>query len=321
MGNHRADSARPRPWRRRRPRTRPGSAAAGQAQGDPSRPSVLAAVRCPARSSRSAPVASLGVGRRSPSPAGGALDGRRHAEHRARLGQPTRRATASALTAQQRLARRPARRPTAARQPRLQPATRSRDAADARLAGGGREPGASSATPRSPSSPRRPRSRPPRSRRTSGCCRSVGYHLTARFGDCQRAVVAASTPASTSRPRTGTPIHGGRQRHHHRDRLRRRLRQQTVETLDDGTELWYCHQTRSASPSATRSARGAGHRLRRLHRQRHRPPPAPRGPPRRRRPGRPLHRARRPRPPSLTESRRAGSLRASRPARSAAAAA
>ena len=66
----------------------------------------------------------------------------------------------------------------------------------------------------------------------------------------------------------------------------------TVVTLEDGTEIWYCHQTRSTSRGRDRPRR-RGHRLRRLHRQRDRLPPAPRGPPRRRRPGRPLRGVRR----------------------------
>ena len=65
----------------------------------------------------------------------------------------------------------------------------------------------------------------------------------------------------------------------------------TVVTLEDGTEIWYCHQSAfGVSEGDTRRGRRR-HRLHRLHRQRHRLPPPPRGAPRRRRPGRPPRRA------------------------------
>ena len=90
---------------------------------------------------------------------------------------------------------------------------------------------------------------------------------------------------------------------------------QTIVTLEDGTEIWYCHQTSYDVSVGDNVVAGPGHRLRRLDRQLHRPAPPPRGPPRRRRPGRPVT----PRSWSTAPTRVA--LRASRPAHSAAAAA
>ena len=64
----------------------------------------------------------------------------------------------------------------------------------------------------------------------------------------------------------------------------------TVITLDDGTEIWYCHQNAYGVGRRRRRPGRRGHRRGRLHRQRHRLAPPPRGPPRWRRPGRPVRR-------------------------------
>ena len=78
----------------------------------------------------------------------------------------------------------------------------------------------------------------------------------------------------------------------------------TVVTLDDGTEIWFCHQTAIYVSVGEPRQRRRGHRHRRRHRQRHRLPPPPRGPPRRRRPGRPVPGLRRARHRSLTSAER-----------------
>ena len=83
----------------------------------------------------------------------------------------------------------------------------------------------------------------------------------------------------------------------------------TVVTLEDGTEIWYAHQTSMLVSEGEVVRRGRrGDRLRRLHRQRHRLPPAPRGAPRRRRPGRPVRRHGRPRRQLLSRAASAGRL-------------
>ena len=64
----------------------------------------------------------------------------------------------------------------------------------------------------------------------------------------------------------------------------------TVVRLEDGTEIWYCHQTSFVVSVGRHRPRRRGHRHGRLDRPRHRLPPPRRGAPRRRRPGRPLHR-------------------------------
>ena len=74
---------------------------------------------------------------------------------------------------------------------------------------------------------------------------------------------------------------------------------QTIQTLEDGTEIWYCHQTDiGVSPGDTVSA---GQQIGTVGStgNTHRPAPPPRGPPRRRRPGRPLPGPRLPRPQAL----------------------
>ena len=70
----------------------------------------------------------------------------------------------------------------------------------------------------------------------------------------------------------------------------------TVVTLDDGTEIWYCHQSSFGVSEGDEVRAGEVIGDRRLHRQRDRLPPPPRGAPRRRRPGRPLRGVHRPRP-------------------------
>ena len=64
----------------------------------------------------------------------------------------------------------------------------------------------------------------------------------------------------------------------------------TVVRLEDGTELWYCHQTSFLVSVGDTVTRRRGDRHGRLDRPRHRLPPPRRGAPRRRRRGRPLHR-------------------------------
>ena len=116
----------------------------------------------------------------------------------------------------------------------------------------------------------------------------MGYHLTARFGD-YGLWSSYHTGLDFAAP-TGTPINAVASGTITEAGYSGAYGNRTVETLADGTELWYCHQTSFGVTAGETVRAGAGDRLHRLHRQRHRPPPPPRGPPRRRRPGRPVHR-------------------------------
>jgi murein DD-endopeptidase MepM/ murein hydrolase activator NlpD len=71
------------------------------------------------------------------------------------------------------------------------------------------------------------------------------YHLTSRFGDCSALWSHCHTGLDFAAP-TGTPIHavaGGTVTSVGYDGA---YGNKTVVTLEDGTELWYCHQTASA---------------------------------------------------------------------------
>ena len=113
--------------------------------------------------------------------------------------------------------------------------------------------------------------------------------LTARFGDSAPSGRTA-TPASTSRPRPA-PRSTRSPTARHRGRLRRRLRQPDHRDPRRRHRALVLPPDRVRSPPGDTVAPGEVIGYGRLHRQRHRPAPAPRGPPRRRRPGRPLHRA------------------------------
>ena len=76
----------------------------------------------------------------------------------------------------------------------------------------------------------------------------------------------------------------------------------TIVTLSDGTEVWYCHQTDVSVVAGQARGGRRPHRDGRVDRQLHRPAPAPRGAPRRRRPRRPDGLAARHRPHALTGS-------------------
>ena len=143
-----------------------------------------------------------------------------------------------------------------------------------------------------------------------------GYHLTASFGQSSGLWATTHTGLDFAAPE-GTPIRAIANGVVTSTGYDGSYGNKTVVTLEDGTELWFCHQSADLGQLRTAGPRRRGHRRRRLDRQRHRPAPAPRGPPRRRRPGRPLRgaavvhglSAAEPRPPAT----------ASRPVRSAAA--
>ena len=143
------------------------------------------------------------------------------------------------------------------------------------------------------SSPSSPRSRPTRSRRTAGCCRSI--RPSSPPGSVSTACGRATTPAWTSTATTAT----------------RSSRSPTASSRSSATTASYGNKTSRHArgrhrdlvlpPVGVQRQRGRDrpsrrdHRRGRLHRPRDRLPPARRGPPRRRRPGRPLRRVRRPR--------------------------
>jgi len=106
---------------------------------------------------------------------------------------------------------------------------------------------------------------------------AAGLRLTPdrRFGEVA-ACGRTGTPARTS---PAPPANRDSRRGHRHDHLRRwdgAYGWKTIERLDDGTEIWYAHQSamlvRSGRVYRARSSAG------RLHRQHHRPPPAPRVP-------------------------------------------
>ena len=125
----------------------------------------------------------------------------------------------------------------------------------------------------------------------------ASYHLTAGFGE-YGLWSSYHTGLDFAAP-SGTPIYAVANGTISSASYDGSYGNKTVETLDDGTELWYCHQTSFTVSSGEVVQAGRAHRLHRLHRPRHRPAPAPRGPSRRRRPGRPLHRPGRPRSAAL----------------------
>ena len=129
---------------------------------------------------------------------------RRHRRER-RLGdEPTRFSQASALSgASDVVPRQPARPPDG--QPRLPP-RRARRRRRRRAGRRGRGPGPAAQRRARQARRSRPSSRPTSSRLNQWVLPVAGYHLTARVRRV-RPVVAATTPASTSPPTSGTPIH------------------------------------------------------------------------------------------------------------------
>ena len=139
-----------------------------------------------------------------------------------------------------------------------------------------------------------------------------GYRLTARFG-MSGGMWSSNHTGLDFATACGHPDRRRRQRHDHRDRLRRCLRQPDhPDPRGRHRDLVLPPDRHRRLPRRHRQRRPAD-RHRRLHRQLHRPAPPPRGPPRRRRPGRPLP------GPGLPRAQAVRRLRSSPPARSAAA--
>ena len=181
------------------------------------------------------------------------------------------------------------RRPRRRRQPRLRPRSALANAADAELAGRGRGAGPGSATPRSPARRTAEKQADQIAQEPLGAAGPVGYHLTARFGDSSGLWAHRHTGLDFAAP-TGTPILAVASGVDHRGRLRRRLRQPTVEHARRRHRALVLPPDDVRLTVGEQVTPGQVDRLRRLDRQRHRPAPAPRGPPRRRRPGRPVPR-------------------------------
>jgi len=68
------------------------------------------------------------------------------------------------------------------------------------------------------------------------------YHLTARFGECSTLWASCHTGLDFAAP-SGTPIHAVANGVVTSAGYDGSYGNKTVVTLDDGTELWYCHQT------------------------------------------------------------------------------
>ncbi len=69
-----------------------------------------------------------------------------------------------------------------------------------------------------------------------------GYHLTARFGQCSGLWSSCHTGLDFAAP-SGTPIHSVASGTVTETGYDGAYGNKTVVTLEDGTELWYCHQT------------------------------------------------------------------------------
>ncbi len=69
-----------------------------------------------------------------------------------------------------------------------------------------------------------------------------GYHLTARFGQCSALWASCHTGLDFAAP-SGTPIHAVANGVVTSVGYDGSYGNKTVITLDDGTELWFCHQT------------------------------------------------------------------------------
>ncbi len=81
-----------------------------------------------------------------------------------------------------------------------------------------------------------------------------GYRLTARFG-MSGGMWSSDHTGLDMATSLRHPDRRRRQRHHHRDRLGGSYGNKTIQTLEDGTEIWYCHQTDiGVSPGDTVSA-------------------------------------------------------------------
>ncbi len=68
------------------------------------------------------------------------------------------------------------------------------------------------------------------------------YHLTSRFGQCSGLWSHCHTGLDFAAP-SGTPIHAVAGGTITEAASSGAYGNRTIETLEDGTELWYCHQT------------------------------------------------------------------------------
>lgn len=68
------------------------------------------------------------------------------------------------------------------------------------------------------------------------------YHLTSRFGECSGLWAHCHTGLDFAAPQ-GTPIHAVANGTVTRTAFSGAYGNRTIETLPDGTELWYCHQS------------------------------------------------------------------------------
>ena len=68
------------------------------------------------------------------------------------------------------------------------------------------------------------------------------YHLTSRFGECSSLWSRCHTGLDFAAP-TGTPIHAITSGRISETAYSGAYGNRTIETLKNGTELWYCHQT------------------------------------------------------------------------------
>ena len=92
------------------------------------------------------------------------------------------------------------------------------------------------------SSPSRPRQQAAKIALNQWLLPVDGYHLTARFGESAACGRSYHTGLDFAAP-SGTPIHAVANGVITSTGYDGAYGNKTVETLDDGTELWYCHQT------------------------------------------------------------------------------
>ena len=104
------------------------------------------------------------------------------------------------------------------------------------------------------------------------------YRLTAGFGQSSGLWANTHTGLDFAAP-TGTPIHSVTNGTVTSVGYEGSYGNQVIVTTDEGEELWYCHMNQFASVRGRRGPHRRPPRVRRVHRQHHRPAPAPRVPP------------------------------------------
>ena len=102
------------------------------------------------------------------------------------------------------------------------------------------------------------------------------YRLTAGFGQSSGLWANTHTGLDFAAP-TGTPIHSVTNGTVTSVGYEGSYGNQVIVTTDEGEELWYCHMNQFASSRRRRGPHRRPPRVRRVHRQHHRPAPAPRG--------------------------------------------